>query len=71
MTAAREARIRIETGKADAERRMRSAVDDVMTGHVSIQDAHRNRKVGRDALRAELEERGWVAPHRNARRKAP
>lgn len=71
MTAAREARLRIETGKADAERRMRSAVDDVMDGGVSIQAAHRIRNVGRDALRAELEKRGWMDPHRNFRRKAP
>lgn len=71
MSAAKDARVRIETGKADAERRMRSAVDDVLDGHIPIQAAHRNRKVGRDALRAELEKRGWVDPHRSSRRKAP
>lgn len=68
MTALKEARQRIETTRADAERRLRSAVEDVLGGDVAIAEAHRNRKVGRDALRAELERRGWVDPHRRARR---
>jgi predicted HTH domain antitoxin len=62
------ARIRAETSRADAERRMRSAIDDVMTGHISINDAHRNRKVSREALRAELSKRGWADPHSRVRR---
>lgn len=53
------ARLRIETGKADAERRMRSAVDDVMDGGVSITEASRNRGVDYDRLREVLEARGW------------
>lgn len=70
-----EARIRIETGKADAERRMRSAVDDIMDGGMSITEASRNRKVDYDALRAELDRRGWkhirVRNRRSRARRVP
>lgn len=53
------ARLPIETGKADAERRMRSAVDDVMDGGVTVYVASRTRRVDYDRLREVLEARGW------------
>lgn len=59
MSVLREARLRIETSQADAARRLRSAVDDVMDGGISLFDASRNRGVGYEALRTELEARGW------------
>ena len=75
MTAAREARIRIETGKEDAERRMRSAVDDVVDGGVAVYAASRNRGVDYDKLREALASRGWkhirVRNRRSRARRAP
>lgn len=70
MIAERQAILRFEMERKDAERRMRAAIDDVMDGGVTIRDAHRNRQVNREALREELEKRGWKDPHRRQRRES-
>jgi hypothetical protein len=59
MSAHGVARPRTDVAPGDYERRLRSAVADVMDGDVAIYAASRNRGVPQDNLRAALEAAGW------------
>jgi hypothetical protein len=63
MNAAPDRTAMMQQGAEERAKRLKRAVEDVLEGH-SIHAASTNRMVDYDALRAELERRGWKPPKR-------